>query len=163
MIGVVKAYTTRVGEGPFPTELFDETGELIRKVGAEFGTTTGRARRCGWFDAELIRFASLLNGFTSIAVTKLDVLDVFKAITICTGYIYKGKKVNYFDLDALQLEDVKPMYKTLKGWNSSIKGITKFSSLPPLARDYIKTLEKEIGIPIRYISTGPEREAIIKI
>lgn len=161
VIGVVKAYTTRVGAGPFPTELPDRDGELLRKEGNEFGTTTGRPRRCGWFDAELIRFAAQINGYTGIAITKLDVLDSFDTIKICTGYTYKGEKVNYFDGDAAFLGKVKPVYKTFKGWKSSTKGITSFEKLPKLAQAYIQTLEKSIGTPVTLISTGPEREAII--
>lgn len=161
VIGVVKAYTTRVGAGPFPTELSDHDGELLRKEGNEFGTTTGRPRRCGWFDAELIRFAAQINGYTGIAITKLDVLDSFDTIKICTGYTYKGEKVNYFDGDAAFLGKVKPVYKTFKGWKSSTKGITSFEKLPKLAQAYIQTLEKSIGTPVTLISTGPEREAII--
>lgn len=161
VLGVVKAYTTRVGGGPFPTELFDDDGEKLRKEGAEFGTTTGRARRCGWFDAELIRFAAQINGFTGIAITKLDVLDNFKTIKICTGYTYKGKKVNYTDGDAYFLENVKPVYKRVSGWRTSTQGITSFDKLPQKAKDYLALLEHHVGVPIRLISTGPEREAII--
>ncbi len=161
IIGIVKAYTTRVGGGPFPTELENADGEKLRQVGHEFGTTTGRARRCGWFDAELIRFAAQINGFTSIAITKLDVLDTFTTIKICTGYRYKNKPVHYYDLSAEQLFDAKPVYKTVKGWNSPTKGITDFSKLPKLAKDYIKELEKLTSVPVSLISTGPEREAII--
>ncbi len=160
-LGVVKAYTTRVGAGPFPTELFDTDGELLRKEGSEFGTTTGRPRRCGWFDAELIRFAAEINGFTRIAITKLDVLDTFKKIKICIGYTYKGKKAYYFDGDATFLSQVKPVYKTFPGWQNSTQGLTKFEKLPQKAKDYIAALETYIGVPIKLISTGPEREAII--
>lgn len=160
-LGVIKAYTTRVGEGPFPTELFDEDGKQLRKVGAEFGATTGRPRRCGWFDAELIRFAAEVNGFTAIAITKLDVLDSFKTIKICIGYTYKGKKVRYYDGDAQFLEEVKPVYKTFKGWQKLTKDITKFEKLPQLAKNYVKALEKYVGVKVHYISTGPERDAII--
>lgn len=161
ILGVVKAYTTRVGSGPFPTELFDTDGENLRKEGAEFGTTTGRPRRCGWFDVELIRFAAQINGFTGIAITKLDVLDTCKTIKVCTGYTYKGKKVNYTDGDAYFLEQVKPVYKRVAGWQTSTKGITSFDKLPQKAKDYLILLEKHIAVPIRLISTGPEREAII--
>lgn len=161
VVGVVKAYTTRVGGGPFPTELFDSDGEKLRKEGAEFGTTTGRPRRCGWFDAELIRFAAQINGFTSIAITKLDVLDSFKHIKICTGYRYNGKKVHYWDLDAHELENVHPVYKTLPGWQSSTKGLTSFDKLPKNAKNYLKTLEELVRVPITLISTGPERNEII--
>lgn len=161
VIGIVKAYTTRVGAGPFPTELFDKDGEKLRQVGHEFGTTTGRPRRCGWFDAELIRFAAEINGMTGIAITKLDILDAFTTIKICTGYTYKGKKVSYIDGDAVFLEGVKPVYKTVKGWNSSTKGITDYAKLPPLAKAYLKLLEQLVGVKVKYISTGPERDAII--
>lgn len=161
VMGVVKAYTTRVGSGPFPTELFDPTGEQLRTDGHEFGTTTGRPRRCGWFDAELVRFAAQINGFTSVAITKLDVLDNFKTINICTGYLYKGKRVNYWDIDANALEKVTPVYKTYKGWMSSTKGIKKFEKLPDNAKKYVQELEKYIGVPVQLISTGPERDAII--
>lgn len=161
VIGIVKAYTTRVGGGPFPTELLDTTGEQLRKMGHEFGTTTGRPRRCGWFDAELIRFASEVNGFTSIAITKLDVLDSFKTIKICTGYRYKGKRVRYYDLSAEQLFEATPVYKRVQGWNESTKSVTEFSQLPKHAKEYIKLLEELVGVPISLISTGPEREALI--
>lgn len=162
-LGVVKAYTTRVGGGPFPTELFDSDGEQLRKEGKEFGVTTGRARRCGWFDAELIRFAAQINGFTGMVITKLDILDTFPTIKICTGYTYKGKKVRYYDVSAEQLFDAKPVYKKMKGWMSSTKGVTDFSKLPHLAKVYVKELERLVGIPVKLISTGPERQAIIQL
>lgn len=161
--GVVKAYTTRVGGGPFPTELFDEDGENLRKIGGEFGVTTGRPRRCGWFDAELIRFAAELNGFTDIAITKLDVLDSFSEIKVCTGYTYKGKAINYYDGDANILSDVKPVYKKLKGWSKPVQGAKKYSDLPKEAKDYLKELEKLVGVKISYVSTGPKRDEIIKL
>jgi len=161
VLGVVKAYTTRVGEGPFPTELFDKDGEELRKEGAEFGTTTGRPRRCGWFDAELVKFACELNGFTSMTITKLDVLDTFKTIKICIGYTYRDKPVRYYDGDAVFLSKVKPVYKTVSGWQKSTRGITKFEKLPINAQRYIKELEKLVGVKTSLISTGPEREAII--
>jgi adenylosuccinate synthase len=161
ILGVVKAYTTRVGEGPFPTELFDKDGETLRKEGAEFGVTTGRARRCGWFDAELIKFACELNGYTNIAITKLDILDTFKTIKICTGYTYEGKPVRYYDGDAVFLEKITPVYNTMDGWQSTTRGITKFEKLPINAQKYVKEIEKLIGVKASLISTGPEREAII--
>lgn len=161
VVGVVKAYTTRVGTGPFPTELSDADGEALRKEGYEFGTTTGRPRRCGWFDAELVRFAVQINGFTKLALTKLDVLDTFAEIKICTGYELDGKKVNYYDGDAVFLTKVKPVYKVLKGWRQSTRGITKFEELPMQAKEYIKEVEKQVGAPIAYISTGPAREELI--
>ncbi|MEN9328098.1 MAG: hypothetical protein RI947_906 [Candidatus Parcubacteria bacterium] len=162
VIGVVKAYTTRVGAGPFPTELLDKNGDKLRASGAEFGTTTGRPRRCGWLDTALIRFASEINGYTSLAITKLDILDSFKEIALCTGYTYKGKKVQYYDGDAEFLAQVKPVYKTMKGWLSSTKGLTTFAQLPKPAQTYIKEIEKLTGIKVSHISTGPERHAIIE-
>lgn len=163
VIGVVKAYTTRVGSGPFPTELFDKNGETLISEGNEYGTTTGRKRRCGWFDAELIRFAAKINGYTEIAITKLDVLDNFSEIKICKGYSLKGKKVNYEDLVAEQLSKVKPVYKTLKGWKSSTKGITKYKDLPENAKKYLREIEKEVGVKISLVSTGADRKQIIEI
>lgn len=162
IIGVVKAYTTRVGEGPFPTELFDKNADQLRKEGNEFGTTTGRPRRCGWFDAQLIRFAKEINNFTDLAITKLDVLDGFSQIKICTGYTYGGKRVDYYDGDAYFLSKVKPVYQTLKGWQKPTKGITRHSDLPKEAKTYLKTIERLAGVKISYISTGEERHAIIK-
>lgn len=161
VIAVVKAYTTRVGAGPFPTELLDTTGDLLRKEGHEFGTTTGRPRRCGWFDAELIRFAAQLSGFTQVAITKLDVLDTFSEIKICVGYSLHGKKVSYYDGDAEFLEKVKPLYKTFKGWNQRTTGITQYKHLPINAQKYLEAIKKEIGVPIKIISVGPARKDTI--
>lgn len=161
IIGVVKAYTTRVGAGPLPTELHDKTGEALRTAGHEFGTTTGRPRRCGWFDAELIRFAAQINGMTTIALTKLDILDDFDEIQLCTGYTIKGKKVHYYDGDDTFLQNVTPVYKTMKGWKESIKGTTSYAKLPDNAKKYIAEIEKQSGVPIQYISTGQKRDEII--
>lgn len=163
IIGVAKAYITRVGEGPFPTELLGATGEKIQTIGNEFGATTGRPRRCGWFDAELVRFAVELNGLTGIALTKLDVLDGFETIKICTGYEVGGKKVRYYDGDEVFLAKVKPIYKTMKGWRECTKGITKFEKLPKLAQVYVAEVEKQIGCKVSFISTGPKREELIKL
>lgn len=161
VIGVSKAYTTRVGEGPFPTELTGKTGELLREIGKEYGATTGRPRRCGWFDAELIRFAAELNGYAALALTKLDVLDTFSEIYICTGYTFRGKMVGYIDGDAQFLSGVKPVYKKMPGWKTSTSGITKFEQLPILAKNYVKEIENLTGVFVKYISTGPERKEII--
>lgn len=161
-LGVVKAYTTRVGAGPFPTELNDITGDELRKAGHEFGTTTGRPRRCGWFDAEMIRFAAIISGFTGIAVTKLDVLDDFDELQICIGYTLNGKRVHYYDGDAEFLNKIKPVYKTLKGWKTTTRGITKFEKLPQRAQQYVREIERLVGVPVLYISTGPERKEIIR-
>ncbi|MBI2074705.1 MAG: adenylosuccinate synthase [Candidatus Levybacteria bacterium] len=163
IIGVVKAYTTRVGDGPFPTELLDKDGELLREKGGEYGATTGRPRRCGWFDSELIRFASQINGFTSLAITKLDIFDGFSELKICTGYTLNGKKINYFDIDALDLEKVKPVYKSMKGWTKQTQGAKRYQDLPKEAKAYLKELEKLSGVKIAYISTGQKRHEIITI
>jgi adenylosuccinate synthase len=163
VVGVVKAYTTRVGSGPFPTELLDKDGEHLRAAGNEYGTTTGRPRRCGWFDAELISFAAKINGFTEIAITKLDVLDEFKTLKICTHYTLNGKKVKYNDGTAEWLGKVKPVYKTVKGWATITNGVKNYSELPKEAKDYLKELEKVIGVKIKYISTGKSRYEIITV
>lgn len=163
IIGIVKAYTTRVGEGPFPTELFDKYGEQLRSEGSEFGTTTGRPRRCGWFDAELIRFAARLNGYTAIAVTKLDVLDKFEELKICTGYKLGSKNVHYYDGDAAFLSGIRPVYKKIKGWSVSTRGITDYKNLPANAKAYLKEIENQTGVKVAYISTGPRTDELIKI
>lgn len=163
IIGITKAYTTRVGEGPFPTELSNGLGKKLRKVGEEFGATTGRPRRCGWLDVELLKFACYINGFTELAITKLDVLDNFPEIQICTHYTLKGKKVNYADGDANFLTKIKPVYKTFKGWNKPTKGITNYKHLPLEAKQYLQEVEKLAGVKIKYVSTGPKRDEVIKI
>ncbi|MEK7517922.1 MAG: adenylosuccinate synthase [Patescibacteria group bacterium] len=163
VIGVVKAYTTRVGQGPFPTELFDKTSEKLRRKGNEFGATTGRPRRCGWLDITLLKFASLINGFTELTITKLDILDSFSDIKISTHYTLNGKKVNYFDADSKFLSIVKPVYKSMKGWLKPIRAVKKYNDLPIEAKNYLKEIEKLVGIKIKYVSTGPERNEIIKI
>lgn len=162
VIGVVKAYTTRVGQGPFPTELFDADGEAIRTIGQEFGTTTGRPRRCGWLDVELLRFAAQLNGMTELAVTKLDVLDSFTAIKLCTGYTSAGRNVGYTDGDAYWLERVKPVYKVMKGWNRPLRDIRSYAELPKETKAYIAEIEKQTGVPVTMISVGPAREHTIR-
>jgi len=161
--GVVKAYTTRVGAGPFPTELLDKDGEKLRKLGNEFGTTTGRPRRCGWLDLKLIRFASFVNGFTNLAITKLDILDEFKIIKVCTGYRLHGKKVNYQNCDAYSLEKVKPIYKQLRGWQTPTTKIRKYQDLPIEAKKYLIFIEQFTGVKISLISVGPNRNQTIVI
>ncbi len=162
VIGVIKAYTTRVGEGPFPTEMDEKEDKHLRTLGHEFGATTGRARRCGWLDLEMVRFAATLNGITSLALTKIDVLDSYKEIKLCTGYTLKGKAVRYFDGDAEFLEKVKPVYKVMKGWLTSTEGITDFEKLPSNAKKYITEIEKQTAVKISYVSTGAARKDTIK-
>ncbi|WP_394262216.1 adenylosuccinate synthase [Moraxella boevrei] len=160
VLGITKAYTTRVGSGPFPTELFDETGEHLAKVGQEFGATTGRARRCGWFDAAILHRAVVLNSLSGICLTKLDVLDELEEINICTGYeLPNGEVVGASDAEFY--ENVKPVYETVKGWQSSTVGVTKFDDLPTNAQQYIKRIEAVIECPIDIISTGPDRSETI--
>ena len=161
VIGVIKAYTTRVGEGPFPTELEDETGNLLQGEGAEFGATTGRARRCGWFDAVVAKYAVRVNGIDEIVLTKLDVLDSFKTLKVCVAYDLDGKRIESIPDNISVLERVKPIYEELDGWDSKTKGATSFDELPQKARDYIAFLEKVSGAPVKIISTGPGREATV--
>lgn len=164
VVGVVKAYTTRVGAGPFPTELFDEAGDKIREVGREFGTVTGRPRRCGWFDAVLVRQAVRVNGIHELAVMKLDILDQFDEIKVCVGYELNGKKLDCFPMQVKAGADVKPVYETLPGWKSSTYGIREYAELPENAKKYIERLEQLTGVKVGMVSTSPEREdTIIRI
>lgn len=163
ILAVTKAYTTRVGGGPFPTELNDETGKKIREIGNEYGATTGRERRCGWLDLELIKFTADINGVTGLAITKLDILDSFSEIKVCTGYKLNGKKVNYIDGDAEFLDKVFPVYKVFKGWSKPTIGASKFTDLPKEAKEYLNFIEKFVGVKIKYISTGSKRDETIKI
>ena len=157
VIGIAKAYCTRVGNGPFPTEELSKIGQELRKKGAEFGTTTGRDRRCGWFDAVAASYAIKLNGCSSIVLTKLDVLDGFSKINVCVAYKYKGKIIKYFPSD---IENVQAIYKSFDGWDS-VKGIKKFKNLPKNAKLYIKSLENLLNINIDIISTGADRNDTI--
>lgn len=161
VLGIVKAYTTRVGAGPFPTELFDDTGRHLADVGSEFGATTGRARRCGWFDAVLLRRAVFTNGLSGLCVTKLDVLDGLQEIKICTGYRLDGETLERPPLEPERYQDCQPIYESLPGWSATTAGITNFDDLPREARDYLARLEALLGIPVDIVSTGPGREAII--
>src|SRR5690554_4989178 len=161
VIGVSKAYITRVGEGPFPTELQDETGDYLREKGHEYGVTTGRPRRCGWFDIPIIKHAIRVNGLTELALTKMDVLSGIDELKICVGYNYKGEYLSEFPLEQETLFDCEPVYETMEGWSEDIVGYTKYEELPQAARAYIEYIEKESGIPVRIIGTGPEREQII--
>ena len=163
IIGVSKAYITRVGEGPFATELTDETGEKIRDIGAEFGTTTGRPRRCGWFDAVVAKYGVLVSGLTSMAVTKLDVFDTFEEIKICTAYKDKrtGKTYEYYPTDVNLHKYIEPVYETHKGWKTDISKAKSYDELPENAKKYLKRLEELMGVKISIISVGPKREQTI--
>jgi len=160
IIGVTKAYTTRVGAGPMPTEVKDDAH--AEKALSEVAATTGRIRRGGWFDAEVVRFASQVNGINQLFLTKLDILSEFDEIKVCTGYEFNGRKVHYHDLDSYQLDKVKPIYKTAKGWKEDIRGVRKFKDLPARARAYVELIEKLVGVRIGWVANGPEREAVIK-
>lgn len=157
VLGICKAYTTRVGEGPFPTELKDVTGDYLRKKGGEYGATTGRPRRCGWFDALVVRHASRINGFTGLALTKLDVLDDLDIIKICTGYKYKGKILREFPHNRRMLEEVQPIYKQMPGWKTSTSHLKKYSDLPLNAKRYMHELEKLVGVKIAILSLGKDK------
>jgi len=163
VLGITKAYTTRVGEGPFPTELKNETGEHLGKIGKEFGTVTSRKRRCGWFDGVLVRQTIKVSGINGIALTKLDVLDELEEIKMCVAYELNGKKVDYLPAAVDDQLKVKPIYKSFKGWKSSTKGIKNFEKLPENAKIYIKELEKFIETKVSSISTSPERNDTILI
>jgi len=157
VLGIVKAYTTRVGEGPFPTELFDENGAELARLGHEFGSTTGRPRRCGWFDAVAVRRACLINGVTGLCLTKLDCMDTLETISICTGYELDGEMVDYPPLGADDLARCKPVYEQMAGWQSPTAGVTSMDELPAAAVAYVRRLEELVGLPAHIVSTGPER------
>jgi len=163
VVGVVKAYTTRVGNGPFPTELHDRAGDELRNVGHEFGATTGRPRRCGWFDAVAMRYSTIINGIERVAVTKLDVLDGFDEIRICVGYEVKGKKLKQFPTDVRTLELVTPVYESLPGWKTPIAKISCYEDLPAAARSYLGELAKLIGARLWLVSVGPRRDQTIVV
>jgi adenylosuccinate synthase len=161
VIGISKAYTTRVGSGPFPTEVDGPAGETLRREGAEFGATTGRSRRCGWFDAVGVRHAVRMNGMTGIALTKLDVLTGFKKIPICTAYRYEGKTINEFPASAKVMLRAEPVYDEMDGWDQSLDHVRKFAHLPPSAQRYVRRIEKIIDTEIMLVSVGPGREQTI--
>lgn len=156
VFGVFKAYTTRVGSGPFPTELFDETGKCMAKAGNEFGATTGRPRRCGWLDLVALKYSVKINGVTQLIMMKADVLSGFKNIKVCTSYIYKGEEINHLPYN-IEPENVKPVYKELKGWNEDLTKVNDSEKLPKELNDYIEFLEKELQVPIKIVSVGPDR------
>lgn len=163
VIAVVKAYTTRVGAGPFPTELFDEWGEFLRSQGFEFGVTTGRPRRCGWFDAPVARYANRINGVTDFVLTKLDVLTGIEQIPVCVAYDVDGKRVDEVPVNQSDFHHAKPIYEYFPGWTEDISGAKSLDELPKNARDYVKTLEEMIGTRISVIGTGPGRDEIIQV
>ncbi|MCR5243765.1 MAG: adenylosuccinate synthase [Bacteroidales bacterium] len=158
--GIFKAYCTRVGSGPFPTELFDETGEKIRQIGHEFGAVTGRPRRCGWLDLVALKYTVMVDGVTDLIMMKSDCLDSFETIKVCTSYIIDGKETSVFPFETQA--EITPVYKEFKGWNCDLTGIRKESDLPKEFKDYIKFMEDFLGVPIKIISLGPDREATIE-
>jgi len=163
IVGIAKAYLTRVGAGPFPTELVDETGDLLVDRGHEFGTNTGRRRRCGWFDAVMARQAVRLNSLTEIALTKLDVLDVFDEVKVCVAYEADGQRYDYPPYHQSVLHRVTPIYATLPGWGADLTAATELDDLPSRARDYVAFLEDQIGVPIRLVGVGPGRDQFVDV
>lgn len=163
IFGVVKAYSTRVGEGPFPTEQVNEIGDRIRNIAHEFGTVTGRPRRVGWLDARAVRYAAALNSFDYLAITRLDILDDLEEIKVCVGYEYERKPVKEYPADLKFLSKVTPVYKTYKGWKEKISAIRDYDRLPALCKEYLADISKEIGVPIGIVSVGPSREETIVV
>ncbi len=163
VVGIVKAYTTRVGLGPFPTELLDDDGEQLRKIGAEFGATTGRPRRCGWFDAFLLNYSKMINGIERVAITKLDVLSHFDNIKVCVGYEINGKRLKSFPTNENQMMQVTPIYESLPGWKSELSNLTSFDQLPSEAKDYLQFISQQGGFEISMISVGPKRNQTIEL
>ena len=161
VLGIAKAYATRVGGGPFPTELDDEVGEGIRKRGAEFGATTGRPRRCGWIDIVALKRAVAINGISGLCITKLDILDGMPTLKMCIAYQYRGKRTEYAPLDAAGWDECEPVYLEFPGWEENTHGITEWDKLPAAARAYLRALEELVGCPLAMVSTGPDRDANI--
>jgi len=161
IVGVVKSYTTRVGAGPFVTELLDETGELIREKGQEYGTTTGRPRRCGWLDLVIIDFAARINGITSIALSRMDTLGGVDKVKVCVGYEYEGKEIRNYPASLSEIEKCKPIYKEFEGWDDNLSHIRKFEDLPKAAQEYIEFIENFLDIPVDMVGVGPGREECI--
>ena len=162
VFGIFKAYCTRVGAGPFPTELFDQVGKNIGINGNEFGSTTGRSRRCGWLDLPALKYSVMLNGVTDLYMMKSDVLSDFKTVNICIGYIYKGKDIDYFPT-LIESEDIKPIYKSFNGWSSNINNCRNYNNLDQEFKDYINFIQDNLGVPIKLISLGPDREATVLV
>lgn len=163
MLGITKAYTTRVGSGPFPTELHDEIGKRIGEVGREFGTVTGRPRRCGWFDAVLVRQSIRIGGIDGIALTKLDVLDGLKQLKVCTGYTLDGARLDHLPHGVSVQARIKPVFETFEGWSESTRGARSWADLPATAVKYVRRIEELIGCPVALLSTSPEREDTILV
>jgi len=161
VIGIFKAYCTRVGSGPFPTELDNEVGEFIRKEGNEFGATTGRARRCGWIDLPALKYAIMVNGATELSMMKSDVLDKFETIRVCTHYIINGEKLDYFPYDITDSE-ITPVYEDIKGWNSDLTKLSTYADAPSELKEYVLYLENKLGIPISVVSVGPDRKQTLE-
>ncbi|RAR49090.1 adenylosuccinate synthase [Flavobacterium lacus] len=160
VFGIFKAYTTRVGSGPFPTELFDEDGQTMAKVGNEFGSVTGRARRCGWLDLVALKYAVQVNGVTALYMMKGDVLSGFKKLNVCTAYKYKGKEISHFPYN-IEPENVEPIYTEMKGWQADLTTMTSYEELPQELKTYIEFIEKEVEVPIKVVSVGPDRKQTI--
>jgi adenylosuccinate synthase len=158
--GIFKAYTTRVGSGPFPTELFDEDGETMGRIGKEFGATTGRSRRCGWLDLVALKYACQINGVTQLMMMKADVLSGFKTIKICTSYLYKGNEIEHFPYD-INSENIEPIYKSFNGWEDDLTQKEDFNDLPKSLKEFISYIEKELNIPMSIVSVGPDRKQTI--
>jgi adenylosuccinate synthase len=156
VVGIFKAYCTRVGSGPFPTELENEVGENLRKIGHEFGATTGRPRRCGWIDLPALKYAIMLNGVTELVMTKADVLSGFDKIYACTHYKHNGEVIDYMPYDICTVQP-EPVYKEIEGWKEDLTGIRSPSEVPAKLSSYVKYLEKELGVPVKYLSVGPDR------
>lgn len=163
VIGVVKSYTTRVGDGPFPTELLNSIGEHLQTQGAEFGVTTKRKRRCGWLDLALLRFTNMVNGYTALCVTKLDILDTLPELKLGVNYKLDGQVIDYFPSSATELERVEVEYLTVPGWETSTAGVRTFSELPVNAQNYIKRIQEVVGVPVKWIGVGKGRESIIQL
>ncbi len=162
VIGITKAYCTRVGSGPFPTELLDETGDFLRNAGNEFGSTTGRPRRCGWIDLVALQFACMINGVTQIVMTKADILDGLSELKVCTGYEVNGEEKNYVPFQMNRL-NIKPVYKNFEGWNTLISEVSSYKNMPEKMKTYINYMNDHLKIPVNYISNGPGREQIVAV
>ncbi len=163
VIGIVKAYTTRVGSGPFPTELKDEWGEYLRKTGGEYGVTTGRARRCGWFDAVIARYATRVNGVTDFFVTKLDVLSSLDKVPVCVAYEIDGKRYDEIPMTQTDFHHAKPVYEYLDGWWEDITQARSFAELPKAAQNYVKAIEDMSGAPVSAVGVGPRRDQTLQL